>query len=105
MERKEITTHGSNNETFLLQFRCPLVKVIVKVMICLVWGKPVKHKVQWANKCSSLGGDAQVPPLGGSFTLPGVTLWIMHSPLVEDPRNESEGALGVFNGLWPLQMT
>lgn len=71
----------------------------------MVWGKPTKHKVLWANKCSGSGGDAQVPPLGGSFTLPDVTLWVMHNHLVEDPRNESEGALSVFDGLWPLPMT
>lgn len=75
-------------------------------MICLVWEKLTKHKVQWGNKCSGLGGDAQISPLGGvSFTGPDITLWIMNSPLVEDPRNESEGALGLFDGLWPLLMT
>lgn len=68
-------------------------------MICLVWGKPAKHEFQWANKHSGSGEDAQVSPLGESFTLPDVTLWIMHRPLVEDPRNEPEGALGMFDGL------
>lgn len=36
-----------------------------------------------------LGGNAQVPDLGGAF-----------SPLVEGLRNGSGGTLGVFDGLW-----
>lgn len=31
------------------------------------------NRVQWVNIHSGSGGSAQVPPLGGSFTLSGAT--------------------------------
>lgn len=52
-----------------------------------------------------VGTCRHTSPEGGSFTFSDATLWIMCSPLVEDPRKESEGALGIFDGLWPLLMT
>lgn len=44
-------------------------------------------------------GNAQTPPLEGSFTLLDAMLWIIHSLLVESPRNDSGVVLRVFDGL------
>lgn len=47
------------------------------------------------------GENNKVPPLvrvGGKFNTV-TTLWVMLSCLVEDPRNESGGILGIFDGL------
>lgn len=52
------------------------------------------HKTK-SSMGSGSGETAQIPPLGGNFTLSGARLWIMCSPLVESPRDQSGGALGV----------
>lgn len=51
-------------------------------------GKPGKHKVQWVNMLLGLHGNTQVTLLGWSFTLYVATLWIMHSPSVEEPKSQ-----------------
>lgn len=38
-------------------FNCLLVEVMV--LISHGWGKPTKHRVQWANKCSGLGENTR----------------------------------------------
>lgn len=55
------------------------------------WGKPPKHEVQWVNECLGLVRMPRYLPQWGSF-----------SPLVGSLRNESGGALGIFDGLLPL---
>lgn len=56
-----------------------------------------------------LFGNTQVPPLFGKFdTVSCHRLWsvaslcITFSPLAQGLRNQSEAALGVFDGLWSL---
>lgn len=56
----------------------------------------MKHKVLWVNMHSVSAGIAQVPLLvGKNYTV--TTLWI--KSLTEGPRNESGGAVGVFDDL------
>lgn len=66
VERYVVTTHGSSDKTWLLQFQCPF-KALATVLIHLEWGKPMKQKVQWVNKHS---GEMRMPkylPCGGEF--------------------------------------
>lgn len=90
-ERVERYLNGFCNETWLLQLWCPLVKVMDTVLMHGGWGKPPKHKVQSVHVCLGLVTMPRYLPHLGELPV----LWGKASEM-------SQGALGVFDGLWPF---
>lgn len=82
------------DETLLLQFICPLVKMMVTVLTSWWSGKPGEQKVQWVDICLDSHGNTQALPLEASFTLSVETLWTV---LVEGLQNKF---CGDFWHLW-----
>lgn len=90
MERKDITTHRSSGKAWVLQFPYLMVELMAADLIH--WGA---RESPWNTEFSGLinaqvqAGTPRDLTWRGSLTLSIATLWIMHSPLVEGPRDES----------------